>query len=221
MEGGGKNASGDKMFVFLKAEGHTAFQIAHLKAFWAKLKTGEGATANPYLNNLAKDNPGMVQARGAENYSKSYEQLVKAVGLHGKTVTVREVLAEVFSLTRARLQSHPPAVHPPLPAIEPQAILDKPSSQIRTFVNDQLRPVIATLDPGWANYHAQNLMWLGAFNTVVRDGSLNGVLDQMSRDAELSGDDQTPRYFQEITVDPAHLNTALRALRSYLGINAR
>lgn len=74
-------------YLFLKMEGHSAMSVAHLKAWNEKRKTGAGAMNNEALHKIATEKPEFgVLARGAENYSKEDEKLLKELGLKGKTV---------------------------------------------------------------------------------------------------------------------------------------
>jgi hypothetical protein len=53
----------------------------------------DGNTNNPGLHNLAVNKPELgIIARGAENYSKPYEALLKELGFSGKTTTLEQVL---------------------------------------------------------------------------------------------------------------------------------
>jgi hypothetical protein len=97
MEGGGKNTVGFEPNLFLKCEGHLMWAPKHGKSWVTKKRTGKGDTASPALNELAKSNTvdGMRE-RAAENYSKEYKQVLKELGLKGKTQTVRDVAFALY-----------------------------------------------------------------------------------------------------------------------------
>lgn len=81
-------------YLFLKMEGHKASSPSHLKSWVTKIRTGAGETSNQHLNDLSKDSKWGITQRGAENYSKPYKALLKALGFSGKTVTFSQVIAE-------------------------------------------------------------------------------------------------------------------------------
>ena len=81
-------------FLFLKMEGHAATSPSHMQSWITKIRTGEGEIANMHLHRLAKGNNAWgITGRGAENYSKEYKALLKALGLSGKTVVFSQVIA--------------------------------------------------------------------------------------------------------------------------------
>jgi hypothetical protein len=88
-------------YLFLKCEGHALdgpiSSAAHLWSWVVKGVTGAGATASPALKEFAAGDDGLVEARAAENFSNSYKQLHKALGLKGKMVTVADVVEGLWA----------------------------------------------------------------------------------------------------------------------------
>ena len=82
-------------FLFLKMEGHAASSPSHLKSWVTKIRTGAGETSNQHLNDLTNDSKWGITQRGAENYSKSYKALLKALGFSGKMVTFEQVIRKL------------------------------------------------------------------------------------------------------------------------------
>jgi len=82
-------------YLFLKCEGHplegVVSTVKHLASWAVKAVTHAGSTASDALHELATDSP-LVELRAAENFGKVYEKLHGKLGLHGKMVTVTDVL---------------------------------------------------------------------------------------------------------------------------------
>ncbi|MDI1431643.1 hypothetical protein [Polyangium sorediatum] len=93
--------------LFLKCEGHAAISVKHMLSFFTKKITGAGNTASKSLQAQGKDPESVVEPRAAENYSKAYEKLLKAVGLKPKDTmnTVPNVASAMWKYLAAR-ESH-------------------------------------------------------------------------------------------------------------------
>ncbi|HVK64102.1 MAG TPA: hypothetical protein VM694_06505 [Polyangium sp.] len=93
--------------LFLKSEGHAAISVKHMLSFFTKKITGAGNTVNKALQAQAKDPESAVTPRAAENYSKAYEKVLKAVGLKPKDTmnTVPNVASAMWKYLAAR-ESH-------------------------------------------------------------------------------------------------------------------
>lgn len=93
-------------YLFLKMEGHAASSPSHLQSWITKIKTGAGETANQHLNDLSKVEKWGIEQRAAENYSKTYKALLKALGFSGKTVTFQQVISKLHTtFTHVQIQS--------------------------------------------------------------------------------------------------------------------
>jgi hypothetical protein len=98
-------------YLFLKCEGHALdgpiSSAKHLWSWLVKNATGAGATASPALKEFAEGDDGLVEARAAENFSGTYKDLHKALGLSGKLVTVADVVDALW--TKCGFRDHIPA----------------------------------------------------------------------------------------------------------------
>ena len=87
--------------LLLKMEGHQV-GLAHIKSYFHKAATGAGLTASDQLHAMATGGVYGVTARAAENFGKSYEALVKAVGFgNSRMVTVPQLLTKLVAHCRA------------------------------------------------------------------------------------------------------------------------
>jgi len=83
--------------LFLKCEGHalesgvSLSTVKHLASWVKKSMTGSGQTASQALNQWATYSS-VIEGRAAENFSKSYEKLLKQLGLSSRRTTVEEMM---------------------------------------------------------------------------------------------------------------------------------
>jgi hypothetical protein len=178
-------------FLFLKAEGHNTgitSVVPHLKSWWHKRKTGEGLQASPALNALPQRLPGVVQNRAAENYETNYKKLLKAIGLHGPNVTVKEMFRKLC------LDTGYPGGNPVNNAQLADAILKYCSAA-------------STVGAGGIKFRANGkitgdmISGLKSFAATIKNDA-PGLLNN-------------ERIFQEIRVTPAELDASLRNFRTY------
>ncbi len=84
-------------YLFLKCEGHALEKglslstVKHLASWVKKGITGSGQTASQALQEWATFSS-VVEGRAAENFSKSYEKLLKQLGLSSRRTTVEEAM---------------------------------------------------------------------------------------------------------------------------------
>lgn len=97
-------------YLFLKCEGHpmdgAMNTVLHGLAWAKKYVTGTGKTASAAFQEYATQLSMVLESRAAENYSTTYEKLLKQLGLTGTQVTVATALDAM--LTKCGLPKVPP-----------------------------------------------------------------------------------------------------------------
>jgi len=177
--------------LMFKAEGHAAASVAHLLGYVKKLKTGAGETANPNLNNLARYHQRFgIADRMAENYSKSYKQLLKFLGISKsrETVTVKDCMLTILNKKGIAI---PNPNNPDIGHIT--TAFDKMLDGLASAAQkDQLDPYLKNAEQ-----------------------DLRKLSEALKKD-DFKGKSPVPRYFNEVKGDTTALECALDVMRTAL-----
>lgn len=183
-----------EQYLFLKAEGHTTGAssiIPHMLSWANKTVTGEGLTASKHLNTLASSGNSAlvtVEGRAAENYAKGYKKLLKALNLSGRTITVRQVLEELYTQTKF------------------------PSRLARGFDSATSEDLGATLNRFCVMADARNRAGLGFIlggkTTEITPKMISDLRD-LARSLIADGKKIQHRVFREIRVRPTEVQASL------------
>jgi hypothetical protein len=221
MEGGGKHTKEAEPHLFLKCEGHTAFTLAHLKSYYEKKKTGKGATANPWLQEMARRKKELgldvgITERAAENYSNAYKTLLKQMGLKGKTVTVHEAAASMFVKCQQAMREQQ-SIQPSLTSLMGTAGLQSAVSErgvgglnnvdVATLIEKVLVPFANSLNSTKSSPATKEFASL----LLEAKDDLKVVAAQLRADAANTGQERTLRYFQEVVLSPLAIDAGLKA----------
>ena len=183
---------GGRPTLFLKTEGHTTGitgVVPHLKSYIHKKKTGEGLEASPLLTAFAKEYPGLVDRRGAENYGKEYEELLGKLGLKGRMATARQVIEALFIKTGFQ-----PEGNPAVKAFAQSASNDRLGRALSSYCD-----AATTVGAGGVKFRAGGLV------TGPMIEHLRGVAKGLKDD----GRQDTPRLFQETIATPQEIDRSL------------
>ncbi len=222
MEGGGKHSPEITPHLFLKAEGHTALSIGHAWSYVVKVRTGHGAVANAALERLAKTQGSMgldlgIAERAAENFSKSYQALLRAMALSGRTVSVHEAVANMYIFCH-RAMTQKPALNPSLtslvakaalqPAMAANGVAGMDNADVAKMIEQVILPFGGAASG--AGFSAGDVQaFFTALSAAAAD--LRQVASQLRADAARTGEARTLRYFQEVVVAPHALDAGLDA----------
>jgi hypothetical protein len=225
MEGGGKHSAEAKPHLFLKCEGHTAFDIRHLKSYYTKARTGKGDVANARLQELArkKEELGLgIAERAAENYSNEYKALLRHLGFSGKTTTVHDAVGRLFGrctalaashdARRAALHTHLKAAHFPVQADTVYAAKLN-NADLASLLQAVVLPFIDFL----ANERPPVTVARALVDAVIpARPDFVDIATRLRTDAAMTLDMNTQRYFNEIVLEPSIIDAGLDAARILL-----
>jgi len=190
--------TGGRTYLMLKAEGHTTgitSLYSHLKSWLHKKRTGAGLMANADLNQIATYPGTPVIARGAENFSKEYEEFLKDLGKKRNN----NCYGPSLKLVR--------------------------SAKASCTVRDMLNVLSASVTDVWGvktNQEVREKLTALAqrpnettINAYVNVDISPGIKAQFLRFAQLFLLENRPdkiynRYFEEVHVNPAQLTNAVR-----------
>jgi hypothetical protein len=221
MEGGGKHTAEAEPHLFLKCEGHTAFNVMHLKSYYTKVKTGKGDVANARLQELArkKEQLGLgITERAAENYSKEYKALLKTMGFSGKTITVHQAGGRMFALCQAAMRQRP-GIKPSLDSLltkaglpilaDEQYVVKMRNVDLAVLLKKVLLPFAHGLGSGQMMYSSPQTQ---NFTTALRNAEpdILQMATQLEADAALTNKAYSQRYFQEVVLDPSIIDEGLQ-----------
>jgi hypothetical protein len=187
-------------WLFLKAEGHGAKDLKHLASYFTKLKTGAGNTQSEALKRLAKEQKKLgITPRAAENYGKAYEKLLqKKFSLKGKQVDIRTaVKAMIDKCKKDDLSEYDKLLK------DAQLPTDDLSKMTNRAIGSLIVNVIIPFAKGLSK---------SKFGAMVQDAQddLKGIADKLCEDENI-GLTMTPRFFQELRLTAAELDTGLGA----------
>jgi hypothetical protein len=179
-----------RTYLMLKAEGHTTglgSLYPHLKSWNHKRKHGEGLMSNNDLHDLSKAENSPVLSRAAENFSKDYGKFLKELGKvrKNKNLASKKATTTVRDMLNALLKE----------------------SKWTKAPNKEVRLMLEKL--GTSGAPAIEGVFVHA-----------GVKKQFLTFAKLFKEENRPdavyeRFFEEIHVNPAQLQTALRDFVSW------
>lgn len=194
-------------FLFLKAEGHPANDMAHVSSYFTKVSTGAGNTASVALNNLARQRADLgIAPRAAENYGKAYEALLKKFKLTGKQTDVRTAVDSMIAKCR---KDDLPAFQ----ALLTQAGLPTDTTETYRYTNRAVGHLLTEVIIPFASRLSDKSKFKKAVHKAEDD--LVGIAEKMWQDHDWRVT-LTPRLFQELRLRPENLNTGLQAFLDVL-----
>lgn len=184
-----------KPYLFLKCEGAPMSGLANTVEHgvdWAyKSFTGHGKCYSPALHNLAKDHPGLIDLRAAENFSKAFERLIQQLGLKGGTlVTVSQVVNAIYHLCHG------------------QPLAEQILSDTRALAARMLGPRGLLVD---FKLNKELLRRKGVTYDEKAEKELNMLADYMSKCPE----SHPNQHYREVRVSPHHLTDSLRVFAEH------
>jgi hypothetical protein len=178
--------------LLLKAEGHSVLTLAHALVYLKKKRTGVGETANPQLNNLARNHHrfGIVD-RKAENYSKSYKALLKylQISQSTQTVTVEQTMIKILKRKGYLERSAAPDL-----------------GSVITLFDKMLNGLASNKSPGKNDLD---------YYLKMAQGDLVQISDALKKDS-LRASSPVPRYFNEVKGDPQAVECAIDVMKTAL-----
>jgi hypothetical protein len=204
-------------YLFLKTEGHGAFSLAHLSAFYTKATsaTGRGNVQNAALHQFAEQSELGITAAAGESYTKDYEVVLRNLGIGGRLATADEVIPAIV----AKLESKAALVNPHVwrgsqhrsatAAAQVPGGLNARNAWLADLITLVILPTIAQPNVSDAKHQ---------FLAVLR--SAGPTLERLARNLR---DDATrfvgvymPRVFEEVRVTPDILDQSLFAFKNAL-----
>ncbi len=185
-----------KPYLFLKAEGATTGIkgfIPHARGYISKVRTGEGLVSSSELRKLAQNEPGMIEPRAAENYSKAYGSVLKNLGLKGNRVSTQEMAKALFETTG----------HQPMGRVDAAAFVQQAS-------NKELGQALNA----YADAATQGKGTVLAGNGAKITDAMIGDLRQVAQSLIADGASQYPRIHREIVTTPQQLDASLILFKS-------
>lgn len=222
LEGGGRHSPEISPHLFLKNEGHPAVSVGHALSYFHKLRHGHGGVANEAIQRVVDEQRQLgidlgIADRAAENYSKGYQKVLKALGLAGDVVTVQTAIVEMFTQCRVAM-ANKGQIQPSLTALLASAGLQGPMAEggvgglDNAHMATLLDKVLLPFAKGASALDFSQPKLNQFFAAMVADeADLQQMATQMRVDAARTGQERTVRYFQEIAVAPPALDAALDA----------
>jgi len=193
----------DTPHLFLKTEGHGAMSLAHLSSFFTKLKTGQGNTQSEALHNMAAMGHLGIEPRAAENYSKTYEAVLKNIKLAGKRVTAEEAVIGICEKLETKATLVNPGLWAQVKARRATPNFRPSGLQLADLIEQVIVPTI-TRDNVRVGQH------VAALQTAKSD--LASLARNLRRDAQ-SPSPPMARVFEEVRVTQDELDRSLAAFK--------
>lgn len=215
-------------YLFLKCEGHLSTHPSHIKSYFCKKTHGVGLEANPELEELVKDQPGLgIKARRAENYSSNYKALIKTIGYknirkkQGEIISIQEAIGAMIREMRDTAKS-----------------MGSKGVELTAWLKRQLQPFGITIDNNNVTWYGlvgvYNDQYAHLLDIIMRFGTkaqntlgtrinehpflvalcaamsdLRSIQRELLKDMD-RGNVETTRFFEEVNVTPEWLNYGLQ-----------